>query len=229
MVNRTIPPGQEIRQLGSSSSATMAAFYSFFETFGTERLNGLGESYFIGMTDSEKEEAWNFLLRGFASSSEKITGLYHLDSIRAVSLFKEAIALAIPAPQYPAEQKTIESNRLLMLRYINNVEPNEKYVTAMCPFSRSQFEDVRTEFAQALPSHQITREAVEALRGMIFTETDSLAQASAIEKLMSIHGMEFSRRDPVYKSIYLLLLSDDLKENVDGIDRLERHQVPDYI
>lgn len=207
----------------------MAAFYSFFETFGTERLNGLGESYFIGMTDSEKEEAWNFLFKGFASSSEQITGLYHLDSIKAVSHFKEAIALPVAAPQYPAEQESIERNRLLMLRYINNVEPNEKYVTAMCPFSRSQFEDVRTEFAQALPSHQITCEAVEALRGMIFTETDSLAQASAIEKLMLIHGMEFNRRNPVYKSIYLSLLSDDSKENAAGIDRLERHQMPDYL
>jgi hypothetical protein len=205
-----------------SGPGKLAEFHAFFGKTGTERLNGLGESYFAGMTDSEKKEAWNFLVKGFASSTEKITGLYHLDSVRAVALFKEAIADHPGTSPYPAEQKAIESNRLLMLRYINSVEPDEKYVTAMCGFSKSPFEDVRAEFAQALPTRQATHEAVEALKGMIFTETDSLVQASVITKLMSIHGLEFKRKDPTYKSIYQSLLSEDVKEKASGIVRLDR-------
>jgi len=211
------------------SNSKLAEFYAFFESSGTERLNGLGESYFIGMSDSEKEEAWNFLLKDYTLSGEQITGLYHLDSNKAISIFKEAITLPVAKPLYSAEQKALESNRLLMLKYINSLEPDEKYVTAMCAYSKSQFEEVRAEFAQSLPDRQITREAVESLQGMVFTETDSLAQASAISKLMLIHGMEFNRRDPIYKSIYLSLLSDDPKEKSAGISRLERHQTPDYI
>jgi hypothetical protein len=212
-----------------SGPGKLAEFHAFFGKTGTERLNGLGESYFAGMTDSEKKEAWNFLVNGIASSTEKITGLYHLDSVRAVALFKEAIAHPLDTSPYPAEQKAIDSNRLLMLRYINSVEPDEKYVRAMCGFAKSPFEDVRTEFAQALPAHQLTLEAVDALKGMIFTETDTLALSSAIMKLMLIHGMEFDRRSPLYKSIYLLLRSDDPQEKIKGINRLEQHQLPDYI
>lgn len=213
----------------TSPNSGLTEFYDFFEKFGTERLNGLGESYFAGLTDNEKEEAWNFLLKGFASSNERITGLYHLDSARAIKLFKSEVELPLAKSQHPAEQKAIESNRLLMLRYINKIEPSEKYITAMCEFSQSRFEDVRTEFAQALSSQHVTREAVEALKGMIFTETDTLAQSLAISKLLLIHGMEFNRKDPLYKSLYLSLLSDDIEEKAAGIRRLERNQLPNYI
>lgn len=172
----------------------------------------MGESYFVGLTDIEKEEAWNFLVNGFSSSVERITGLYHLDQIRAVSLFKEAIELPIATSSIPAKQEALESTRLLMLKYINRVEPDRKYIAAMCEFSKSRFVGVRTEFAQALPSRHVTPEAVEALKGMVFTETETLALSSAISKLMLMHGLDFDRKDPVYKAIYLLLRSDDPKE-----------------
>ena len=41
-----------------NSKSKLEKFYAFFQTYGTERLNGLGESYFVGMNDDEKEEAW---------------------------------------------------------------------------------------------------------------------------------------------------------------------------
>jgi hypothetical protein len=215
--------------MAAKSGSKMAEFYGFFEKFGTERLNGLGESYFVDLSDSEKEEAWKFLQDGFESSAERITGLYNLDKARAVPLFKEAIELPLGSSPYPAEQKAIESNRLLMLRYINSVEPDKKYITAMCEFSKSQFEDVRTEFAQSMPVHQITHEAVDALKGMIFTETETVPLTSAITKLMVIHGMEFDRKSSVYKSLYMSLRSDDPKEKAAAMSRLERNQSPDYI
>ena len=207
----------------------LAAFYAYFQTYGTARLDGLGYGYFVGLTDSEREEAWNFLLDGFPSSGESITGLYSLDWARAVSLFKAAVALPLEAAQYPAQQEAIEENRLLMLRYINDVEADRKYLAAICEFSTSQFKDVRAVFARSVPVQQVTHEAVNALKSMIFAETDTIVLASAIPKLMAIHGMEFDRKNSIYKSIYLSLRSDDPAEKAAGIDRLEQHQLPDYI
>ncbi|NRR34126.1 hypothetical protein HSX11_28530 [Oxalobacteraceae bacterium] len=212
-----------------ASNKKLAQFYNFFETYGTERLNGLSESYFIDLDEDEKKEAWNFLKDGFWLSSERITGLYIMDNVKAIDLFKEIIDLPMASSPYPAEQREMESNRLLMLRYINRMEPEEKYFSAMSEFSHSEFERVRAEFAQYLPAHQITRSAVDALKGMVFTETETIPLTSAITKLMLIHGMDFDRKNPLYKSIYLSLKSDVHKEKIAGMKRLEEIQIPDYI
>jgi len=207
----------------------LAAFYAFFGTSGTARLDGLGYSYFVGLTDSEKEEAWNFLLDGFPSSRESIGGLFNLDWAKAVVLFKEAVERPLETSPYPAQQKAIEENRLLMLRHINSVEADEKYLAAMCKFSKSQFKDVRTAFAQCVPVYQVTHEAVSALKNMVLSETDTIVLASAVPKLMEIYGMEFDRKSSTYKSIYMSLSSDDPVEKTAGITRLEQYQAPDYI
>lgn len=191
--------------------------YGFFETYGTERLNGLNERYFFGLNENEKEEAWNFLKDGFYLSSERITGLCVLDKTRAVDLFKKAVSLPLDSSPFPAEQRASESNRLLMLRYISSVEHDEKYVDAIGEFATSQFPTIRAEFAQSLPTRQLVRSAVDALKGMIFTETERVPLTSAITKFMAIHGMDYDMNDPLYKSIYLLLRSEDPKEKAFGM------------
>lgn len=213
----------------SEPKSKLEKFYAFFQTYGTERLNGLGESYFADLNPNEKEEAWSYLLDGFSLSSERVIGLYHLDKFRAVPVFKEAISHLMAQSPYPAEQQAIELNRLLMIQFINTVEPDEKYLSAMCEFARSEFEDVRAEFAQSLPIHRLTRGTVEALKGIIFTETETIPLSSAVMKLMLIHGLDFDSKDPVYKSIYLALSSDDPKEKLAAMNRLEQNHLPDYI
>lgn len=211
------------------SKSKLEKFYAFFETFGTERLNGLDESYFAGLTANEKEEAWNYLLDGFSLSSERIIGLYNLDKFRAVPVFKEAISLPMARSPYPAEQQSIELNRLLMLTYIYSVEPDAKYISAMCEFAKSEFGDVRAQFAQSLPIHRLTPGAVEALKGVVFTETETIPLSSAVMKLMVIHGLDFDRKSPVYKAIYQSLSSDDTNQKLAGMRRLEQNQLPDYV
>jgi hypothetical protein len=208
---------------------TLAPIYGFFEKYGTERLNGLDPSYFLVLNASEKEEAWNFLSDRFASSTDTISGLYYLDEKRAVAAFKKEIEVPIVASPYSAQRKYREECRLLMLQYINNVEPGEKYVAAMNEFAGSEFEEVRTMFAQSVPIHRVTRGAVDALKGMIFTETEVTPLAAAITKFMVIHGMDFDRKNPLYKSIYMSLRSDNPKEKLAAMKRLEERQPPDYI
>lgn len=78
-----------------------------------------------------------------------------------------------------------------MLKYINGLEPAEEYVTVMCKLSTSEFSDVRAEFARSLPIDLLMRDAVDALKRMIFAETETIPLASAILKLMVIHGLDF--------------------------------------
>jgi hypothetical protein len=205
-----------------ASNPKLARFYRFFETYGAERLNGLDESYFLGLNGSEREEAWNFLIRGFVSSDERIKGLYILDDVRAIELFKHALALPVEASPYPEERRESESARLLMIRYINSVEADEKYVSAMSEFASSEFPRVRAEFAQSLPAYPISPEAVEALKRMIFTETERVPLSSAITKFMEIHGIDFDVNNPLSKSTFLSLWSGDAKEKLSAISRLEK-------
>lgn len=212
----------------STSNQKLEPFYRFFETHGTERLNGLNESYFRDLNAGEKEEAWNFLIkRGL--SEETIKGLYLLDKERAIGVIARSLTSPMETSQYPAEQEELERTRLSMIGYVNSVDPDERYIAAMCDFALSRFESVRALFAQSLPVHRVTSGAVEALKGMVFTETETIPLSSAITKLMAIHGLEFDRHDPLYKSIYMALRSDEHKEKVSAIRRLEAIQEPDYM
>jgi hypothetical protein len=215
---------KEVQLVEFTSSRKIKLLYSFFETYGKERFTGLSEGHFSGLSEDEKEEAWNFLKDGFQLSSERLTGLYMLDKVRAVNLFKVEVAAPIVSSPFPAEQQALEGNRLLMLRYICNVEPDEKYVDAICRFATNQFPKIRAEFAQSLPTRQLGRSVVDALKGMIFTETERVPLTSAITKFMAIHGMDYDMNDPLYKSIYLLLRSENRKEKIFAMRQLEKRQ-----
>jgi len=215
---------KDVQLVEFTSSRKIKSLYGFFETYGEERLAGLSESHFSGLSEDEREEALNFLKDGFNVSSERITGLYTLDKVRAVNLFKVEVGAPIVSSSFPAEQQALEGNRLLMLRYICSVDPDEKYVDDICKFATSQFPKIRAEFAQSLPARQLGRSVVDALKGMIFTETERIPLTSAITKFMAIHGMDYDMNDPLYKSIYLLLRSENPKEKFFAMRQLEKRQ-----
>lgn len=210
------------------ATGNLAPFYRFFETYGSERLNGLNESHFAGLSAAEKEEAWNYLKQGFETSDERISGLYQLDPSAAVALFKEALKRPMETSPYAASREALESSRLFLLKFVHGVEHNKQYLDAMTEFAGSEFDNVRALFANAAPIHQVTPELVAALKGMIFTETERIPLAAAITKFMVIHGMDFDAEDPVYKKIYMSLRSDDPKVKMAAMKQLEQHQPPDY-
>jgi hypothetical protein len=195
------------------SNTKLARIYRFFETYGRERLDGLDESYFAELSQPEKKEAWNFLDAGIPSSYEHIKGLYLLDRDRAIQRFSKALALPIEQSQYPSEREQLESSRLLMLSYVNCV-------------AKSEFSDIRGQLARALPVQNIIPEAVKALKTMILTETNIGSRAAAITKFMSIHGLKFKLKDPVYDATYLALRSDDPEEKLSAINKLEKTRQP---
>lgn len=212
----------------STSSKELSQLYEFFETYGTGRLNGLDEIYFLDFNEGEKEEAWNFLKKGFLLSADCITGLYLLDKLKAVAMFKKAFDLPTESSPYPAERQALQRDRLLMLKYINSVDPEEKYLAAMNQFAKSEFSKIRAEFASSLPTDHVIHGTSDALKSMIFTETERIPLTTAITKSMAIHGMDYDMENPLYKSIYLSLRSEDNKEKIAGIRRLERNKLPHF-
>lgn len=215
--------------IGSLKSEALAKFYEFFDKAGTERIKGLDESYFETMSEADRREAWDFLEPEFVRSSDAISGLYLLDRARAVALFRAEIDVPVSAASYPALRRNLESNKLLMLRYINKFKPDAVYIDAMTVFADSEFDEIRGEFAQSLPVSPVTRGAVRALKRMIFTEIESIPLTSAITKLMVMHGMDFDRRDPVYKSIFVGLMSDNPNNKIACMAQLEQRLTPDYL
>ena len=210
-------------------SEPLLKFYAFFEKSGTVRLDGLGRSYFNGMNEADLQEAWQFLENDFASSQDAITGLYLMNTDKAVALFKSEINSPMRASPYAATRRQLESNRILMLRYIYKVDPSPIYIEAMTEFSNSEFEEIRGEFAEAVPIAPVLRGTVDALKRMIFTESKCIPMTSAITKLMVFHGLDFDRHDPVYKSIFISLMSDDPDGKIAGIAQLEQRQALNYL
>jgi len=213
----------------TTSSPNLAEFYRFFETYGTERLNGLNQSHFQNLTDREKKEAWDFLMQGNQLSEERITGLYLLDRDRAVKLFKNVLSTPIESSPYANTRQAIERDRLALLSYVNSVEPNRQYVASICEFAQSEFPKIRATFAHSLPSHQVTQESLTALKQMIFTETERIPLSAAITKLMLIYGLDYEIDDPTYKSIYASLRSENPQEKMSAMERLEAIHQPDYL
>lgn len=207
----------------------LARLYAFFESTGSERMQGLDESYFTGMSVSEKAQAWDFLKDRFDRSSDCIIGLYLLDPLRAVDLFKEAVAAPIPETPYDATRRDLEGNRVLMLRKIVEIDAQPAYLDAINEFSHSQFAGVRAAFAKAVPRDKVTPGAVAALKGMIYTETEMSPLSAAITKLMSIHGVDYDPDDPLYRSAFTSLMSQDVDEKRIGMQRLEAFRAPAYI
>jgi len=203
-----------------TENSNLSRLYKFFDTYGSERLSGLDHSYFSNLSPTEKVQAWDFLLDGFPDSVDNITGLYLLDKTRAIEQFKMALAAPAPASEYPAERRADQINRLLMLRYVTNFDSDPRYVAMLPEFARSEFEEVRAQFAQSISSNNATADVVKALKGMIFTETERIPVASAIMALMELHGVSYDRNNPDHRSIYRSLRSGDPGDKLAGMDRL---------
>ncbi|MEW6761869.1 MAG: hypothetical protein AB1437_13695 [Pseudomonadota bacterium] len=204
-----------------TDDSKLSRLYKFFNTYGPERMNGLDASYFAGMSPAEQAEAWDFLMTGFPDSVDNITGLYLLNKMRAIEQFKLALDQPMPESEFAAEQRETEIDRLLMLRYVTNNDPDPRYIAMLANFAGSKFESVRTQFAQSLSNRNATPDNINALKGMIFTETERLPLASAILALMELHGVSSDPDDPEHRATYMSLRSGAPDDKLAAMNRLE--------
>jgi hypothetical protein len=205
----------------NSTSPRLARFYAFFETTGLARLDGLDASYFRDLTDSEKEEAWNFLEKNLKFSVDSTCGLYLINPERAVEQFKEQVRQPLDEGLYMEDRRELEENRLLMLHLILSREPSPEYAEILTDFSASEFGESRAKFAEYLPVANVSKRSLGIIKTMIFTETDSIARSLAISKFMAIRGYNFKFRDEHYKALYRALASSDEEEKRAAIQQIE--------
>lgn len=198
----------------------------YFKKTGPERLNGLDSSYFKDLTPDEKREAWIFLEKNFNESEDQIIGLYLLDPQRAVAAFKIELEKKSEQSPYAATRSAIEACRVTMLQFVCADSPNSEALKQLASYCGSAFPNVRAKAAQALPFTPTSNEAVSALEGVLFTETDRLALASATEKFLAIFGFKLDIADPTYKSLYLKLRGQDLTDKKRAIEYVKQSGSP---
>lgn len=198
----------------------------FFNKTGPERLNGLDSSYFNDLTPDEKRSAWIFLEKNFKESEDQIIGMYLLDPQQAVAAFKIELEKEPEQSPFAATRSVIEACRVTMLQFVCADSPNSKALKQLASYCRSVFPNVRAKAAQALPFTPTSMEAVSALEGILFTETDRLALASATEKFLAIFGFKLDIANPTYKSLYLKLRGDDLADKKRAIEYVKQSGSP---
>lgn len=210
----------------ASLTPALSRLHDFFQSTGRERLDGLDASYFADLSTSEQKQAWDFLKEDFYLSEDQITGLYLLNPNEAIKLFLDEINTQRKTPEYPAEVQADEDCKILMLRYICKENPSQANIDHLAKYSNSSSSNTRTKVAQSLPTQPTTQDAITALKGMIYTETERLPLSVATEKLMAIYGLEFDQNDSNYKSIYMGLRSPELDKKNRGFAQLERLSTP---
>lgn len=198
----------------------------FFDKTGPERLSGLDASYFADLTPDEKREAWSFLEKDFEKSEDQIIGLYLLNPQQAIAAFRIELAKEPEQSPYTATRNAVESCRVMMLQFVCAEQPDSEAIKQLARYCSSAFPNVRAKASQALPVTPTSQEAVSALEGILFTETDRLALASATEKFLAIFGYKFDISDPTYKSLYLKLRANDLTEKKRTIEYVKQAGSP---
>lgn len=183
-------------------------------------MDGLGEDYFVGISDTEKAAAWDFLEAGYATSVERINWLYQLNRGRAVKLFQTELKKLPRNSPYADQRKEYESARLLMLKLVNDVELSDLYLDMMCNYANSEFPSVRGQFVDSLPSSLTNPRALSIIRGMVLTEVERSPLASAIEKLMELYGMPFDIGNSVYDEVFQMLFSSSVSDKQLGLKKL---------
>jgi len=181
-----------------------------------ERLDGLNEMHFSGMTQQEREMAFNYLLERLqkGGSTESVNGIFTADFERALG----------PVSHLMETGTLNEEAHLAAVSNIFQITRDEKLLPIFIHFMSNLDERLRGTAAHCVPSSIFCEDLREALELMIRTETDKLALIHAVNKLLLYHDIsEESVGKRKYLSIYRNLCSGDsvkIKEGLDDIDRL---------
>jgi hypothetical protein len=168
-------------------------FLDFFSMNNRERLDGLNEVYFSGMTEQERAMAFNYLLDRLdgGGSRETVQGLFLADPGRAAPIVRELLQA----------NKLREDAEIAGAWELGRLEPDPGLISVFIRLMSSSDKYNRANAAFYVPSTVLTEELDRALKGMIRTETETLPLVNATNKLLECYGItresvrkeEFSR------------------------------------
>ena len=183
--------------------------------FNKERLDGLNEMHFSGMTQQERTMAFNYLLEGFKNggSEETVNGIFTAD-------FERALA---PVTHLMETGALNEEAHLAAASNIFQITRDNKLLPIFIRFMANPDERLRGTAARCVPSSIFCEELRLALESMIRIETDNLAHIHAVNKLLLYHDVsEESVGKRKYLSIYRNLRSGDLLRIEDAFTDINR-------
>jgi hypothetical protein len=168
-------------------------FLNFFKMHNKERLDGLSESYFTAMTPDERTMAFNYLLNILqkGGTEESIHGLFMADESRAFEAISDLL-----------KRGTLRDEAEIAAAWnLYRIIPDDALIKIFIRHFSNPVAEIRGKAAYYVPSQHLTEELKFGLRGMIRTETDTLALIHAVTKLLECYGVtresvpkkEFSR------------------------------------
>jgi hypothetical protein len=189
-------------------------FLDFFSMHNKERLDGLSETYFAGMTQQERTMAFNYLLKMVRAggSEESVNGLFLADSKQARPIVSELLQNEILRD----EAKIAAAWNLF------RSHPDASLIPIFVDLMSSADKRIRAKAAYYVPCGIVVPELISGLQGMIRTETDTLASINATNKILECYGIT---RDSVGKEefsrLYRGLRSDELKDKERAFSHLK--------
>jgi hypothetical protein len=170
-------------------------FLDFFSMCNKERLDGLCESHFTGMTSHERARAFDYLLELIKAggSEETINGLFIADHGRAIAAVSRMLA----------DATLNEEARIVAARHLYDIDRRQDLLCIFTHYMAHPDARLRKKAVYYAPADIWSEELRIALEAMIRTETEQLARIHAVDKLLRIYGVdEQSVGETVYRDIY---------------------------
>lgn len=180
-------------------------FLEFFTTANKERLDGLNETHFDGMSPEERSKAFDYLLERVlkGGSRESVGGLFVADPARAAPIVRQLLDSG----------KLREDAEISAAWELYQIQPDPSLIPVFIRLMSSANQTNRSNAAFYVPADKLTPELDAALKGMIRTETETLPLINAINKLLECHGItRESVSKEEFSKFYLGLRSDVLDD-----------------
>jgi hypothetical protein len=189
-------------------------FLDFFSTANKERLDGLNETHFAGMSPEERSMAFDYLLKKVLNggSRESTDGLFVADAARAAPIIRQLLDAG----------KLRESAEIAAAWNLYQIKPDTSLLPVFIRSMSSTDKYNRANAAFYVPADALTLELDTALKGMIRTEVETLPLVNAINKLLKCHGItrESVSKDD-FSAFYRGLRSDALTDKEKTFHKLD--------
>lgn len=189
-------------------------FLDFFSTANKERLDGLNQTHFDGMSPEERSMAFDYLLNLLlkGGSRESANGIFVADAARAAPLIRQLLHAG----------KLRESAEIAAAWNLYQISPDTSLIPVFIRSMSSSDKYNRANAAFYVPADVLTPELDAALKGMIRTETETLPLINAINKLLECHGItrESVSKDE-FSAFYRGLRSDALTDKEKAFQKLD--------
>ena len=188
-------------------------FLDFFSMHNRERLDGLDESYFSGMTDAERKMAFNYLLAMVqdGGGEESVNGLFTADAIAAWEPVDQLLSAGLLRP----------AARIVAASHLYRGRPDSLYLQVFYHYMADPDARLRRLAVLYLPP-VLTPETKTYLHGMVRTETDEQVYLQVVTKILRCYGINGrSVGKDIFLGLYAELHSEDSKVREKALLRLE--------